>query len=199
MKPSSWSSRLLSNCDRSPPQKHGLSVKLTARQLPRQASLHSVYQHWCCTEVAAIFDLPDKKLGEIGTRYESVSPLRGFTQHLVATRAPSRCQDTGSNDRPVQSTALNQLLLPCLVVISVAKNDLKRDSLQAADARLAIAGPKPSHANQSLDRLVRHRPQQYARRLGEQVNWSRQLSKPDTQGHDHSIDPGEGGPHIRRV
>lgn len=43
----------------------GFTPQVRSPGRAKQASLHLADQYWCCAKVVAIFDLPDKKLGEI--------------------------------------------------------------------------------------------------------------------------------------
>ncbi len=85
-------------------------------------------------------------------------------------------QNSRPRDRPIKFTFLDQLLLQTLIVISAAEDDLERQTLQAADARAAIASSKTGHTDQTFDTLSFHRRNQHSSRVREQVNRPEQLS-----------------------
>ena len=62
---------------------------------------------------------------------------------------------------PIESALLDQLLLPALVVIGMAKNELKWEPLNTANARAAVTSPKSSDTNETVDRLGFHGPDEH--------------------------------------
>ena len=119
--------------------------------------------------VRLIFDLPHEKFGYVRPRDTSIPPLRGFSKNLEASCPRSTGQYSRSCNRPIEPASFNQALLKALILISAAKDDLKRQTLQAADPCSTIAGSKPSHTDQTFDAFGLHRRDQHSGRIREQV------------------------------
>src|SRR3954452_4996526 len=130
----------------------------------------SVDQHGSLTNVRLILDLSNKEFGDVRPRDNPVPPLRGLGNNLVPSCPRSTGQNSRPRDRPIEPAFLDQSLLQTLVIISAAKDDLERQPLQAADARVAIASSKPSHTDQTFYALGPHRRDQHTGRVREQVH-----------------------------
>ena len=98
-------------------------------------------------DVRLISNLSNEELGDIRARNDSVAPLRCLGKNLVLTGPGATGQNSRPRDRPIKFTFLDQLLLQTLIVISAAEDDLERQTLQAADARAAIASSKTGHTD----------------------------------------------------
>jgi hypothetical protein len=88
--------------------------------------LSSIDQNRRFKQIGLILDLPNKEVGDVCARDNSVPTLDGSMRIFVASRPRSFRQHARTRDRRIECALLDQPLLTAFVLISASKDDLER-------------------------------------------------------------------------